>query len=86
MLRPVNDHSDVTYTWRGSITDDEMLELVESHGDNPVAGWWAQVQPHSLGWVIARSSTDAKAALSGRVTDAEEEQPLGQPPALRRTR
>jgi ribosomal protein S18 acetylase RimI-like enzyme len=55
MLRAVNDHSDVTYAWRGSITDDEMLELVGSHGGNPVAGWWAQVQPHSLGWVIARS-------------------------------
>jgi hypothetical protein len=36
----VNDSSEVTYTWREVITEQEMLDLVESHGGNPVAGWW----------------------------------------------
>ena len=51
----MNTTSEVTYTWCGAITDDEMVELVESHGGNPAAGWWDQVRRHSLGWVTARS-------------------------------
>ena len=46
---------EVTYTWRGAITDGEMAELVESHGGDPVAGWWERIRGHSLGWVTARS-------------------------------
>ena len=45
----------VSYTWRGPVTDDEMVDLVESHGGAAVAGWWDQIRPHSLGWVAARS-------------------------------
>lgn len=44
----------VTCTWRGPITDDEMLDLVDSCGGNSVAGWWNQIRPHSLGWAAAR--------------------------------
>jgi len=44
----------VVYTWRGAITDDEMVELVDSHGGRSVQGWWDQIRPHSLGWVAAR--------------------------------
>lgn len=44
----------IRYGWRGPITDDEMIDLVRSHGGHAVAGWWDQVKRHSLGWVDAR--------------------------------
>jgi GNAT superfamily N-acetyltransferase len=44
----------VSYSWRGPITDDEMVDLVESYGGRSEAGWWDRVSPHSLGWVSAR--------------------------------
>lgn len=47
---------DVEYRWREPITDDEMIELVVSHGGRSERGWWATVRPHSLGWVSARGS------------------------------
>ncbi len=43
------------YSWRGSITDDEMVELVVSHRGRPKIGWWDRIRPHSLGWVTART-------------------------------
>lgn len=46
---------DVTYTWRGPLSDLEMIDLVESHGGHAVAGWWDQIRDHSLGWVTART-------------------------------
>ena len=55
MLRVVREGSQIIYNWRGAITDEEMVELVKSHGGNPVAGWWDQIRRHSLGWVTARS-------------------------------
>lgn len=47
---------DLVYAWRDLITDDEMVELVRSHGGSSEVGWWAQVWPNSLGWVTARTS------------------------------
>ena len=47
-------NDEVTYSWRGELTDAEMVELVESHGGNAEAGWWDRIRPHSLGWVTAR--------------------------------
>lgn len=47
---------ELVYSWRDSISDDEMVELVDSHGGRPEAGWWDQIRPHSLGWVAARTS------------------------------
>lgn len=44
----------VVLSWRGPLTDDEMVELVRSHGGSPVPGWWDRIQPFSLGWVTAR--------------------------------
>ncbi len=44
----------IAYTWRGPVTDEEMVDLVESHGGAPAAGWWDRIRPHSLGWVTAR--------------------------------
>jgi ribosomal protein S18 acetylase RimI-like enzyme len=44
----------IDYAWRGALTDAEMLDLVESHGGRPSAGWWDRIRPHSLGWVSAR--------------------------------
>jgi GNAT superfamily N-acetyltransferase len=46
---------DVVIAWRGALTDDELVELVGSHGGSAVAGWWDRIRPHSLGWVTARS-------------------------------
>jgi ribosomal protein S18 acetylase RimI-like enzyme len=41
--------------WRGPLSDDELLDLVASHGGRPEQGWWDRIRPHSLGWVTARS-------------------------------
>jgi GNAT superfamily N-acetyltransferase len=46
---------EVEYSWRGRISDQEMVELVESHGGRPVVGWWDRIRPRSLGWVTARA-------------------------------
>lgn len=40
--------------WRGQLGDEEMVDLVASHGGKPAPGWWDQIRPHSLGWVAAR--------------------------------
>jgi ribosomal protein S18 acetylase RimI-like enzyme len=44
----------IAYAWRDPITDDEMTDLVRSHGGSATAGWWETVGQHSLGWVSAR--------------------------------
>lgn len=44
----------ISYAWRDPVTDDEMVDLVRSHGGDPVAGWWNRIRQHSLGWVGAR--------------------------------
>ena len=44
----------VRCTWRGPVGDQELVELVGSHGGHPVAGWWDRIRSHSLGWVAAR--------------------------------
>ncbi len=46
---------ELVYSWRDSITDDEMVELVVSHRGRPEVGWWGRIRPHSLGWVTART-------------------------------
>ena len=51
----MRDAPEVVLAWRGPLTDDEMVELVASHGGAPVAGWWDRIRPHSLGWVTART-------------------------------
>jgi ribosomal protein S18 acetylase RimI-like enzyme len=42
------------YAWRGPLTDEEMVDLVVSHGGRASAGWWDRIRSHSLGWVSAR--------------------------------
>ena len=49
-------NAEVTYAWREPLTDEEMVDLVESYGGRAVAGWWDRIRPHSLGWVTARDS------------------------------
>jgi GNAT superfamily N-acetyltransferase len=43
----------ISYAWRGSVADEELVDLVVSHGGTPRIGW-RQVSAHSLGWVSAR--------------------------------
>lgn len=57
----------ISYTWRDPITDDEMVDLVRSHGGDAVPGWWNRVRRHSLGWVGAR---DGDGVLVGFVNVA----------------
>jgi ribosomal protein S18 acetylase RimI-like enzyme len=47
----------VVFTWRGPISDDEMVVLVESHGGHVMRGWWDRIRDHSLGWVTARDDS-----------------------------
>lgn len=44
----------IVYAWRGPVSDEEMVDLVMSHGGRPSAGWWNRISAHSLGWVSAR--------------------------------
>ena len=45
--------------WRDPVTDEELFDLVVSHGGNPERGWWDRVRPHSLGWATARTREGA---------------------------
>ena len=47
-----------SYRWRASITDEEMVDLVLSHGGTPSVGWWRRIREHSLGWVSARDEEE----------------------------
>jgi len=47
---------ELVYAWRDPVTDEEMVDLVDSHGGRSAGGWWVQVWPHSLGWVTARTT------------------------------
>ena len=47
---------EISYAWRRPVADDEMVDLVHSHGGNPRPGWWDQIWSHSLGWVTARTA------------------------------
>ena len=46
----------LTYAWRAAFTTAELSALHEaSFGGTPDAcDWWAKVNAHSLGWVVAR--------------------------------
>jgi ribosomal protein S18 acetylase RimI-like enzyme len=47
------------FEWRGELSDDELVELTESHGGRSRAGWWSRIREHSLGWVTARAEDGA---------------------------
>ena len=55
-LEPEVSFDGVTYRWRGSLTDAEMVGLVRAHGGRAVPGWWDQIRAYSLGWVTARAA------------------------------
>jgi len=46
-----------------------MVELVDSHGGNPKAGWWDRIRPHSLGWVTARDGAGVLVGFVNVVSD-----------------
>jgi GNAT superfamily N-acetyltransferase len=45
----------ISLQWRGELSDDELADLIASHGGVPVAGWWNRIRPYSFGWVTART-------------------------------
>ncbi|WP_432523201.1 GNAT family N-acetyltransferase [Kineococcus sp. SYSU DK006] len=53
----------IDYRWRDPITDEEVVDLVLSHGGDASPGWWPRVREHSLGWVGARDRTGCPAGL-----------------------
>lgn len=59
----------LTLRWRGALSDDEMVDLVASHGGTPVPGWWDRIRPHSFGWVTARLADGTLVGFVNVVTD-----------------
>ena len=59
----------IDYCWRGELTDDEMVELVESHGGSAEAGWWDRIRSRSLGWVTARDPDGVLVGFVNVATD-----------------
>ncbi len=45
----------IALRWRGPLSEDELLDLVASHGGTPTEGWWPRIRRHSLGWATART-------------------------------
>lgn len=35
----------LAWAWRGSATDDDLVDLVRSHGGTPEPGWWDRIRP-----------------------------------------
>lgn len=50
----------ITYEWRGHLQDDELNRLHAEGFDHRILDipWMAQLERHSLGWVIARDGDD----------------------------
>jgi hypothetical protein len=59
----------VVLRWRGPLEEEEMLDLVASHGGTPVPGWWDRIRPHSLGWVTARLEDGSLVGFVNVVSD-----------------
>ena len=57
--RTLLNRDGVTYRWRGSLTDAELVDLVRAHGGRAIMGWWDQIRAYSLGWVTARAADGA---------------------------
>jgi ribosomal protein S18 acetylase RimI-like enzyme len=59
----------VILRWRGPLDDEEMTDLVASHGGAVVPGWWDRIRPHSLGWVTARVADGTVVGFVNVVSD-----------------
>lgn len=55
MLTMVTSNQPMRIEWRAPVSDDELVELTQSHCGEPEVGWWDRVREHSLGWVTART-------------------------------
>jgi len=45
----------IVFLWRGPLDDEELVDLMVSHGGRAEHGWWERIRAHSLGWVTART-------------------------------
>jgi GNAT superfamily N-acetyltransferase len=59
----------VVLRWRGPLDDEEMVDLVASHGGTPVPGWWDRIRPRSLGWATARLGDGSLVGFVNVVSD-----------------
>jgi ribosomal protein S18 acetylase RimI-like enzyme len=62
---------EIELQWRGPLTDDEMVDLVSSHGGTPFPGWWDRIRPHSFGWVTARAPDGTLVGFVNVVSDGD---------------
>ena len=65
------DVDDITLEWCGPLSDEEMVDLVQSHGGRPFPGWWDGIRPHSFGWVTARDSDGTVVGFVNVVSDGD---------------
>ena len=61
--------ANIILQWRGELSDDELAELVVSHGGVPTAGWWDRIRPHSFGWATARTEDGLLVGFVNVVSD-----------------
>ncbi|MFL5950409.1 MAG: GNAT family N-acetyltransferase [Gaiellaceae bacterium] len=61
----------LTFEWRAPLEDEEMVELVASHGGTPFPGWWDRIRPHSFGWVTARDRHGTLVGFVNVVSDGD---------------
>ena len=79
----------ITYSWREAVADDELINLVESHGGTSSAGWCSRVSAWSLGWVSPRNQDGLLVGFVNVACDGGAHRflvdttPRGKPPAPR---
>jgi ribosomal protein S18 acetylase RimI-like enzyme len=59
----------IAFAWRGPLSDEELVDLVRSHGGRAATGWWDRIRPHSFGWVTARLADGLLVGFVNVVTD-----------------
>lgn len=66
-----HDLDGIRIAWRAPLADEEMVDLVVSHGGKPFPGWWDRIRPHSFGWVTARDTEGLLVGFVNVVSDGD---------------